>query len=143
MRYLILSLLFAIAISCSSDDYRNYNNPNLIRVPVNYSINLNLPQFNPLIYDGRNVVIDHIGIKGVVVHRLNSNLFIALELSDPNHPPSSCSKMVINGLHAECKCPNDKNSYNIITGEHTSKEGMYPMLGYKAVREGNTIRIYN
>lgn len=143
MRYLISSLLIIFTMACSSDDLRNHNNPNLIATSVNYKISLDLPQFNSLKYPGGSVVIGNMGIKGIVVYALNSDLYIAHELSDPNHIPSQCSGMIVEGAHAKCTCPNDNNIYNLITGEHVTEKEMYPMLAYRAKRQGNTIHIYN
>lgn len=143
MRYLIIALLVSLTLSCSTDDYRNNNNPNLITVPVNYVINLNLPEYNNLKYPGGTATIRHIGIQGVVVFALNKDFYTAYELSDPNHPTSSCSAMIVEGAMAKCKCPDDNNEYNLLTGEHKSEKDKYPMLGYRIKKEGNNLRIYN
>ena len=143
MRYLIISLFFLLAVSCSSDDTKNYNNPYLIPTTVNLQLNLNLPQYNLLKYPGNSVTIYHQGIKGIVVYCVNTDLYIAHELSDPNHLPNDCSTMAIEGAIASCPCPDDDNSYDLITGQHTSAEEKYPMLQYRAKREGNSIRVYN
>lgn len=143
MRFAILLSFFLLAISCSSDDVRNHNNPYLIPHTVNLSLNLNLPQYNSLKYPGNSVVIYHQGIKGVVVYCLNADLYIAHELSDPNHMPNDCSTMTISGAVASCPCPDDDNSYDLITGQHSTTNEKYPMLQYRAKREGNSIRVYN
>lgn len=143
MRYLIISMLFLLAISCSSDNASNYNNPYLIPTTVNLQLNLNLPQYNQLKYPGNHVTIYHQGIKGIVIYALNTDLYIAHELSDPNHLPNDCSTMTIEGVITSCPCPDDDNSYDLITGQHTSAEEKYPMLQYRTKREGNVIRVYN
>jgi len=143
MRHLIILLLLSLSISCSSDDTKNYNNPYLIPTTVNLQLNLNLPQYNQLKYPGNHVTIYHQGIKGIVVYCVNTDLYIAHELSDPNHLPNDCSTMTVTGAIASCPCPEDDNSYDLITGQHTSAEEQYPMLQYRAKREGNSIRIYN
>lgn len=143
MRSTIICMLFLLAISCSSDDSKNYNNPYLIPNTVNLTLNLSLPQYNQLKFPGNSVTIYHQGIKGIVVYCLNSDLYIAHEISDPNHLPSGCSTMTIEGAVASCPCTDDDNSYDIITGQHSSTKEKYPMLQYRAKREGNTIRVYN
>lgn len=143
MRYLIISIIFLLAISCSSDDTRNYNNPYLISTTVNLQLNLNLPQYKSLQYPGNHVIVYHQGIKGIVIYALNADLYIAHELSDPNHFPNNCSTMTVTGAIASCPCPDDDNSYDLITGQHSSSKERYPMLQYRAKREGNSIRVYN
>ncbi len=143
MRYAILSLLLLLIISCSSDDTRNYNNPYLIPHTVNLTLNLTLPEFNSLKFPGNSVTIHHQGIKGIVVYCLNTDMYIAHELSDPNHIPNECSTMIVNGVSASCPCPEDDNSYNLVTGQHETANEKYPMIQYRAKREGNVIRVYN
>lgn len=143
MRHLTILLLLLLTISCSSDDSKNYNNPYLIPTTVNLQLNLNLPQYNQLKYPGNHVTIHHQGIKGIVIYCVNTDLYIAHELSDPNHLPNECSTMTVEGAVASCPCPEDDNSYDLITGQHAVSKEKYPMLQYRAKREGNSIRIYN
>jgi len=143
MRYAVISLVLLFFVACSSDDTKNYNNPYLIPHTVNLSLNLNLPQYNSLKYPGNSVTIYHQGIKGIVVYCLNTDLYIAHELSDPNHVPNECSVMTISGAVATCPCPEDDNSYDLVTGQHQSSKEKYPMLQYRTKREGNIIRVYN
>lgn len=142
MRYLLFSILF-IFFACSSDDYKNYNNPYLNPHTVNLELNLNLPQYNSLKYPGNSVKVYHQGIRGIVIYSPDASQYFAYELSDPNHFPNECSRMEVEGVIASCPCPEDDNSYNIFTGIHETKDNMYPMLGYKVQRRGDIIRVFN
>lgn len=140
-------ILFFISISllaCSgSDDNNNANNPYLNIPVVNLTLNLNLPEYTILKFPGNSATITNQGVKGIVIYSINDTQYSAFELSDPNHNPSSCSRMVIETPLATCEC-SDGNIYNIITGEHSSQDNTkYPMFRYNAVREGDVIRIYN
>jgi len=137
-------VLFFSFLGCGEDDdtLRQYN-PYLIDPQVNITINLNLPQYNDLNFPGGSSIITSQGIRGIVVYRLNEDLFTAFELSDPNHIPSECSRMTINGIEASCPCLGEDNTYNIVTGEHKTIPTLYPMLGYRVERSGNTLRITN
>lgn len=141
--FLILTTLF----SCKSDDGGtvNNNNPFLNPPQVSVSLNLNLPEFNPLRFPGNSVIIGSRGIKGIVVYNLNNNLYTAFDLSDPNHPPSSCSRMEVEGIIATCPCQNENgtNSYDIVTGQHQTDTEAYPMQVYRAVRAGDVITVSN
>ena len=66
---------------------------------------------------------------------------MAFELTDPNHPPSSCSGMTVNGVIASCGC--DDNKYNVITGELSEGEGQYTMKPYRVSRNGNILEVFN
>ncbi|WP_432411960.1 hypothetical protein [Rasiella sp. SM2506] len=137
----LLSILF---FSCKKDDDFTGNNPNLINPLVNITLNLSLPQYDPLRFPGGSVLLNPPqGIRGVVIYNINNNEYSAFELSDPNHTPSSCSRMEIEGIIATCPCPTDDNEYNIVTGQHMSDQNLFPMLRYRAVRNGNVITVSN
>ena len=102
--------------------------------------NLNLPHDNLRFSGGEN--IKYLGIKGVILFNLNEQI-IAWEASCPNEFPSDCSKMEISSLQSECKC--NGNKYSLATGQilNPNSEKIYPMLSYKTIRNGNSIKIYN
>lgn len=144
MKSKLINLFILVAIiSCKKEDRIDLNNPYLIEPLVNISLNLNLPEYNPLKFPGNSVVIDQQGIKGVVIYNVNNELYTAFELSDPNHIPNDCSKMNIEGIIASCPCVSDTNSYDIVTGQHQSNEDTYPMLQYQAIRMGDNIQVSN
>ncbi len=141
---ILLATLITILFSCDNDDDSvRFDNPFLLDPLVSISLNLNLPQYNDLNFPGGSAIISQQGIKGIVVYNLNNDLFTAFELSDPNHTPSNCSRMTINGVEASCPCPEDDNEYNIITGQHKSEPDLFPMQMYRVEKTGNTIRVFN
>ena len=141
--FFILILIISV-ISCNkNDDSVNNNNPYLTAPPVSLSLNLNLPEYNPLKFPNNSIVISNQGIKGIVVYSIDGTSYTAFEVSDPNHSPSSCSRMTVETPVATCQC-SDENQYNIISGEHLSQDNTkYPMLQYRAVREGDVITVFN
>lgn len=140
--FLLLSL-----VSCKNDDESNINNNNPFLTPpiVDVTLNLNLPQYNPLKFPGNTVIINNRGIKGIVVYNLNNSLYTAFDLTDPNHIPNACSRMEVVGVVATCPCEdeNGSNSYDLVTGQHQNNENAYPMLQYRISREGDVITIRN
>lgn len=145
MKRILFSLLFLFVItSCGNDDSNNVNdiNPFILEPLVNLSLNLNLPQYNPLLFPGNSVVVSSQGVKGVIVYNVNNTLYTAFDLTDPNHTPSSCSRMSIEGVLASCSCGDD-NIYDIVTGQHQMEPDSYPMLPYRIQRSGMTITINN
>jgi len=140
-------LLITILVSCKKEDpaNNNNNNPFLTAPIVNITLNLNLPEYNPLRFPGNSVFINNRGLKGIVVYNLNNNLYTAFDLTDPNHIPSVCSRMEVEGVVATCPCvsENGTNKYDIVTGQHQNNENAYPMQQYRAERVGDVINITN
>lgn len=141
---ILLLLLVLVTLSCSKNDDKQDQNPYLTNPLVNLNLNLNLPEYNPLKFPG-NYVITSQGIKGIVVYCVTETQYFAYDLTDPNHAPSSCSRMEVNGIIATCPCTTDENEYNIVSfGRHvTEPDAKYPMQQYLAIRNGNTVNISN
>ncbi|SRX73297.1 hypothetical protein [Aequorivita antarctica] len=137
-------LIIFITLSCSKKDDKQERNPYLSDPVVSLNLNLNLPEYNPLKFPGNSVITSQ-GIKGIVVICISDTQYFAYDLTDPNHAPSNCSRMEINGPIASCPCQNDDNEYNIINfGRHTTEpDTKYPMQSYRAERNGNNIVISN
>jgi len=143
MKKVLVIVMILLTFSCSKDENRNDNNPNLINPLVSLTLNLNLPQYNALNFAGNSIIINQQGIKGIVVYNVNNEIYTAFELSDPNHLPSECSRMMIDGIVAKCPCQSDDNEYNIVTGKHRSQPNFYPMQQYFTERTGDNLRINN
>src|SRR5210317_1324237 len=104
---LIILLLLLTVFSCKKEDQINVDNPYLIDPLVSMTLNLNLPEYNPLKFPGNSIIINQQGIKGIVIYNVNNDLYTAFELSDPNHTPNECSRMTIEGIIASCPCESD------------------------------------
>jgi hypothetical protein len=137
----ILSILVFIT-SCSPDSNQTSNNPYLIDVSVRFNLNLSLPEYNSLNFPGNSYSTYNYGINGVVVYNINNTQYTAFELSDPNHPLSTCSTLTVKGVIASCNC-NDGNKYNILTGELTEGSGQYSLKPYRVRKTGNNLEISN
>ncbi|MCB0465077.1 MAG: hypothetical protein KDC78_05290 [Aequorivita sp.] len=136
-------LIVFITVSCSKKDNKQERNPFLTDPVVSLSLNLNLPEYNPLKFPG-NYIVTGQGIKGIVVYCVSENQYLAFDLTDPNHVPSSCSRMELEGVIATCPCTTDDNKYYITSGQHTSEpDTKYPMQSYRAERSGNNIIVSN
>lgn len=140
----LLLLIGLVVLSCSKSDDKLDRNPFLTDPLISLNLNLNLPEYNALKFPGSSVITGQ-GIKGIVVFCVSETQYFAFDLSDPNHVPSQCSRMEVNGLIATCPCENDDNEYNIVNfGRHTTEpDAKYPMQQYRAERNGNNIVISN
>lgn len=140
---LYLLIITIVIASCSKSDDKRERNPYLTDPLVSLNLNLNLPEYNPLRFPGNYVIVNQ-GIKGIVVYCVSEQMYLAFDLTDPNHAPSNCSRMDIDGITATCPCPNDENSYYITSGRHISEPDLkYPMQQYRAERSGNNVIINN
>ena len=146
MKNLLVVLLLSVTLfSCNKNDdnNNNNNNPYLTIPPVNINLTLSLPEYNPLRFPGNSVIVSNQGIKGIVVLCITENYYTAFDLTDPNHIPSSCSKMDVIGFEASCDCGDD-NKYLINSGVYTPQDNTkYPMLQYRAERNGDVIHVFN
>ena len=105
MKFKILFLLLAVlTLSCSKSDDKRERNPFLTDPLVSLPLTLNLPEYNPLRFPG-NYIITTQGIKGIVVYCASESLYFAFDLTAPNHVPSSCSLMELDGVISSCPCP--------------------------------------
>lgn len=145
MKKIVFLMFLTLILSCSSDD--GPNNPFLPSVPVNFTINLNLPQYNNLNFPGGIFVdrTDGRGIKGVIIYNRDDQQFFAYELSDPNLDPNlSCSTLTVQGSRASSNCDGNENIYEITSfGQQVQGEGGFPLLAYRIRRDGNVLSVTN
>lgn len=139
MKNLTFVIFIFIICGCSKDRVSN-NNPFIPNVPVNYSIDLNLPQYNNLKFPSNGMLITDInaGYNGLIVFNTGSG-YNAFDANCPNLSLSTCSRLTINGIEAICPCDNVK--YDLFTG--TSPGQKYNLKFYRVEASGNIIRIYN
>lgn len=114
MKKIFLILSCVMVLGCTKND-TIYNCNFLLDVGINFTVNLNLPQFNQLNFIGNSVRVEEIGNEGIILVRANADSILAWDGADPNHSPSACSAMTISGLNAVCGC-DDGNEYSLITG---------------------------
>jgi len=142
IRIVITLCTILLLTGCEDDDVR-YNNPNLTDINFQAEVNLNLAQFSSLKFTGNRAVLTGFGLQGIVIYNLNGTQFNAFELSDPNHPPNSCSRMTLDGIEALCPCGNDDNAYTIISGQPVRGDGEFGMKPYRVERVGDVLIISN
>ena len=140
-KFLFCALISAFFVSCNPDDDNRLNNPNLPDLNFRLQLSLDLPEYRNLQFPGNTYATYSNGVRGIVVYNINNSQYTAFELSDPNHPPSNCSAMEVDGIIAKCNC--DDNEYNIVTGELSAGDGQYTLKPYRIERRGNIIEIFN
>ena len=141
MKVLIPYLFCLLVVGCSSDD--QINNCNfLLDVGVSANLNLNLPQYSPLLTTSNSVYVQNQGNLGIIVVNIGLDRFRAWDAADPNHPPSSCSLLEINGINAQCGC-DDQNEYSLITGQSLGAQLPCGLKEYRVTVSGSNILVSN
>ncbi|WP_430411488.1 hypothetical protein [Kordia sp.] len=144
-RFLILCCVLTTFLSCNNDDGGINSNPYIPNALVQFQINLNLPQFDNLSFAGGSTYIGNGGgVRGFFVFNLSGDQFLAWEASCPNHIPSSCSTMEINGVLAMCDC--EDYEYSLANGQLLNPvEGAdsFPMVNYRISKSGNVLTVSN
>jgi hypothetical protein len=135
-------LFFLILASCSKSDNNDSNCNFLLNIGVNTSINLNLPQYNPLNFISNPVYIPNEGNGGIIVTNTGTG-FVAYDASDPNHSPNNCSILSIDSLEGVCGC-SDENKYSLFTGQPLENPDLRCGLkSYRTELNGNNLLIFN
>lgn len=141
MKKYLLLILLPLLFGCSQDSFKN-SNPYLPNYGFSIDLNLNLPQYNQLLYTANAVYVNDAGagIRGVFVFNTGNENYVAFDAACPNQALSSCSTMTINGIKALCAC--DGAEYSFFSGQAPGKE--YPMKQYRVQKTSATsLRIYN
>ncbi len=138
----IIKFFFLLFFIYSCEKSSVIENPYILDINFEKTINLNLPLYDNLRYNGGSHYINGLGLKGVILFNLNNN-YIAWEASCPNHQPSSCSTMVVEGVQTKCNC--ESNIYSLANGQILSNntKDSYPLVMYFTEKSGSNLRIHN
>tara|TARA_R110002020_G_scaffold109722_2_gene253797 strand:+ start:862 stop:1287 length:426 start_codon:yes stop_codon:yes gene_type:complete len=139
-RTLFILCLFLGLTSCSTDDNGRNRNPYLPDIGFSISLNTNLPQYSNLQFPGNAIYVANAGSRGIFVVNTGTGIR-SWEASDPNHTPSSCSTMELNGIEVTCPC--EDTVYNLYTGLAKNDDQQYPLLEYRSTQTGNEILVSN
>ena len=137
MKKALILLLFLAVLGCNSSDDGNTLLPN---VPVNVTLNLNLPAYQDLLINNGSVFVPGHGIKGIIVFRLSESSIFAWDAACPHISPSGCSTMTINGVKMVCNC--DDTEFSLLDGSPLSGT-QFSARQYRATKTGNSISITN
>lgn len=142
MKHTLLTLILgSLLFACSKNDV-DTNCKYLLKIGVNTSVNLSLPQYSQLQFTSNSVYVPNAGNGGVIVTNSGTG-FLAWDASDPNHTPSSCSRLNISGLEAKCGC-SDENLYSLITGQPLGNSNLRCGLkAYRVQQSGSNLLITN
>lgn len=136
--FFIFIFVGLMLVGCSSDDHR-INNPNLLDVNVNFTVDLSLPQYSGLQFPSNSVYVSQYGNGGIILMNTGSN-YVAYDAADPNHPrKDNCISMEIDGdIRLKCSC--EGNTYDLFTGNFIEGDDLeYTLYPYRVTDNGNGI----
>lgn len=118
MKKLLLILFSAIAIGVSlpacNDDVQL-----IPEVAVDFTVSLDLPQFDPLQVDGGWVYLDQAngnvaGYRGIVLYKISGNSYRAMDRACSYLPLEACHKLVVDDAdtHLNCECGDSKFNWD-------------------------------
>ncbi|MGO4820352.1 MULTISPECIES: Rieske (2Fe-2S) protein [unclassified Flavobacterium] len=135
-KYIFLTLVSMLFISCSNSDFNN-KNPYIPNYSFTVDLNMNLPAYSNLKYASNAVFYAGVGAKGIYVFNTGSG-YNAFDAACPNQVISSCSTMTLKGINVVCPC--DDTEYSLFTGQGKLQ---YPLKQYRVEVNGNVLRVYN
>lgn len=140
MQKSILIILTLLLLSCERKDYQR--NPFLQEAKFTITLNLRLAEYNKLRIPGGVVLVDNVGLRGIVVANIGNN-YMVWERACPSQALSACSQMTLEDDHLFMLCPCNGVRYNLLNGQPQSGKNTYPMLNYQVVVQGDALVISN
>ena len=140
MQKYIFVLLTSLLFSCDCKDYQR--NPFLQEAKFTTTLNLRLAEYSKLRIPGGVVMVDNVGLRGIVVANIGNN-YMAWERACPSQALSTCSQMTLEDDHLFMLCPCNGVRYNLLNGQPQSGASTYPMLNYQVVKQGDALIISN
>jgi len=141
MKRLLIVVSLLMLTNCSKSD--TVNNCNfLLNINVNVSLNLNLPEYSQLMFTSNSVYVANQGNAGIYVINVGNDSYRAWDAADPNHLPSTCSFLEIDGANVTCNCA-DENEYSLFTGQALGAQLPCGLKEYRASLSGSDLVISN
>ncbi|MGB0836489.1 MAG: hypothetical protein ACPGRE_00190 [Flavobacteriaceae bacterium] len=139
----IFTLLFLLSLTACDSYEPNSLLPN---AQVDFTVDMNLPQYQALLIPGGYVFVQNQGIRGVYIYNLNNSTYKAFDAACPGiaaSPQQACAQMnLLDGILLECPC--NGNTYSILDGSPQQEGNAYVAKEYSALKNGpNSLRIRN
>lgn len=111
---------------------------------VNFSMNLSLPQFNPLSFSGNAIMVNNQGYRGngVIVYRLIDDFF-AFDATCPQHIQTATAIVLDGVAGGTATCPECGAHYILMSGFSTNSDDEHPLQSYSAWGVGSTVYVNN
>jgi hypothetical protein len=105
-----------------------------------FTFNINLPQYQKLRSQG-TVEINDIGVRGVIVHRINPTTYITYERNCSYQPIQACATVNIDVSNLFLTDPCCNSTFELATGNPTGGPAWRPLRKYETYLTGSDITI--
>ena len=110
-------------------------------VPVDFSVNVNLPAYLDLSVPSGHVLVNG-GSQGIILYRYTLDQFVALDRHSTFDIPANCQVEVAeDGLLITDPCSNSE--WLIIDGSVVSGDALYPLHRYSTQWNDPVLRVFN
>ena len=148
----IILFVIPIALLMNCNDTNNNGYYGIPYVPVNKTINMDLPSYSNLTNIGGYVVIGNVGYKGIIVYHSGNDKYVAMERACTYQSTDDCAIVTVDnsGTFIRCghyaatdwvSCCDSKFTMdgNIVL----NGPAKYPLRHYQVFRSGNTLTVTN
>ena len=150
MKHKIVFIAIVSAFIWNSCGQNNVNPANIPNVPVNITINLDLPQYQNLSFIG-NYVYENGGNNGIVIIHYTDGNYYAIDRTCSHDPLNSCNNIEVNEELTRLKCGTTVStvfreccgSQFFMTGQVINGPAIYPLKNYRVTKSGNYLNISN
>lgn len=135
----IFSMIFLFNLTaCEEEAHRTV----VPLVPVEFTINLTLQEYFPLMNIGGYVYIEHEGFKGIIIYRESNDRYRALERACTFQPRNPCEIVTVDdsGFFLVDSCCGSTFDFQ---GNPTGDPAKQPLLMYNAYLDGHFLTIRN
>ncbi|PKP52059.1 MAG: hypothetical protein CVT92_10680 [Bacteroidetes bacterium HGW-Bacteroidetes-1] len=139
---MIVVLFFS---SCKKEE----RNPNIPEVYINFTIDPNSTIYQPLnTAGGWMYLTSEPPSRGIIVHRINLDEFVAFDRFPPNDPNKccdgiNCTRLVVDDNYPFAKDNCTGTTYSLLDGSIFEGDGRYPMIRYNTTYYGGLLRVFN
>ena len=104
-------------------------------------INLNLPEYSSLRFDGGMKMLNDIGVRGVIVYRVGVNSYHAYERNCSYHPNEAGSTVDVHSSNLYLTDFSCGSTFNLTEGQPTGGPAWRPLRQYHTDVVANTLTI--
>lgn len=108
---------------------------------VDQVCNLGLPEYGSLRVDGGYKEMNKIGVRGVIVYRVNPSTYRAYERNCSYHPNEAGSTVNIHSSGLYLEDPSCGSTFNLTDGQPTGGPAWRPLRQYYTELAGNYLTI--
>jgi nitrite reductase/ring-hydroxylating ferredoxin subunit len=132
-KYLLISLLLIVSFHRVQAQYASF--PEIV-------INLSLPDYSNLKFDGGFKEINDMGTRGILIYRLNATTYIAWDRNCSYHPyEADCSTVEPDLSRLFLKDPCCHSTFNVTDGMPTGGPASRPLIRYRTELTGSVLTI--